>query len=77
MNRAIRTASILHNESDYPSHAGERVKLNLVRDGNRYRWYTESGEDTEVSALTVAEACRAAIGSWGRSHVWGFRASWA
>ena len=77
MTRAIRTASILHNESDYPGHAGERVKLNLVWDGSTYRWYTGSGEDTEVSGKTVANACHGARESWGRSHVWDFRASWA
>jgi hypothetical protein len=77
--KAIRTASILHNESDHHDspHFGKRVKLNLLRDANGdFRWYTESGEDTEVSAHYVRTACQRAYDSWGQSKAWDFRANW-
>jgi hypothetical protein len=74
--KVIRTASILHNDSSFPGpHFGKRVKLNLIRENGEYRWYCESGEDTEVSGSTVAAACDAARASW--SGVWDFQAAWA
>ena len=79
MKRAIRTASILHNESAIPGsiHYGKRIKLFLRKDENGdFRWYTESGEDTEVSAHYVRTACQRAYDSWGQSGVWDFRANW-
>ena len=79
MARAIRTASILHNESGIHGsiHYGKRVKLSLRRDeSGDFRWYTEGGEDTEVSAANVRTACYRAYDSWGQSKVWDFRANW-
>ena len=78
--KAIRTASILHNECDYPEsiHFGERVKLNLrkMADGCYEFCIGENDETTGVSGSTVADACRAAHRAWDTSHVWDFRAAW-
>ena len=82
MTKAIRTASINHNDQD-----GVRVILNLrnIHDGSKYpyRWYTADGDDTEVTGSTVAQAFDAAEHAWGRRtrgtsfDVWGFRARWS
>ena len=32
---------------------GKDYRLELVRDGNRYRWLTDEGEDTEVSGTAL------------------------
>ena len=53
-----------------------RVKINLRRDNDRYRWYGFDGEkeyDTEVSAFTVADAEEAALQAWAG---WELKATW-
>jgi hypothetical protein len=79
MSRAIRTASILHNESAIQGseYFGKRVKL-ILRHYifGDYRWYTEHGEDTEVSGKYASTACDAAKRAWGQTHVWDLRATW-
>ena len=85
MERSIRIASINHNESSIPNspHYGKRIKLELRKDEDAYRWYTSEGEDTEVSGATVVIACHEAEDAWGRNtrgtpfDVWKFRASWS
>jgi len=67
--RAIRVATICHNEDDYRDQNHRRVTLVLRRDRDKYRWYgvEEDGTeyDTEVSAGTVAQAEDAACHAWG------------
>ncbi len=80
MSKAIRTASILHNESCNrdSGNYGLRVKLNLrkMADG-AYEWcINENDETTCVSGTTVKDACNAARRAWNQSHVWDFRATW-
>ena len=72
MAKAIRIATINHNDQE-----GVRVRLELHKDKDAYRWYTGTGEDTEVSGKTVAKACEAAHASWNYCQSpWGFRARW-
>jgi hypothetical protein len=48
-------------------------KLILRHDSdNRFRWYEDSGADTEVSGKTIEEAIAAAYTSWG-SPYWNLR----
>lgn len=77
--KAIRAASICHNEDDHRDPNHRRVRLELIRDTDgRFRWYTEEGDeryDTDVSAATVADACSAAKAAWG-GREWALRADW-
>lgn len=75
MSRAIRIFSICHNADDYRNPKHRRVVVRLEKDGDRYRWRTEAGEDTEVSGKTVAEAIEAACAAW-RAADWDMRATW-
>lgn len=53
-----------------------RVRLNLRKDGDKYRWYgIENGEefDTEISASNVEEAKGAALEAWSG---WGLNSTW-
>jgi len=47
----FRTATINHSTDE-----GERIRLELHRDGDIFSWITESGEDTGVNAETIAKA---------------------
>ena len=74
-------ATINHNESDIPEspHFRKRIAIYCRKkdDGSAfpYGWHTESGEDCEVRASSLANAKRAALGQWG-SSAWDLRASW-
>ena len=53
-SQKLRVATILRNDSD-----SKRISLFLRNDDDgAYRWYDAEGNDTEVSASTVAAACR-------------------
>lgn len=74
--KCLLKATIDHSESDVfdSLHYDERVDLKLFRDvDGRYRWYCK-GEDTEVSAPTIAEARNALYDAWGRG--WGLQTTW-
>ena len=69
--RAIRTATINHNEPGNP-----RVKINLEKIGCGYVWRTTDGEDCGLGVnATIVGACKSCILAWG-SRIWDLRASW-
>lgn len=71
--RNTLTATIMGDFGDKPSR---RIKLNCEKQGNRYQWVeAETGNDTEVSGKSIAEAKQAAIDSWGRGG-WKLEARW-
>lgn len=79
MKKPILTATIQHS-MDFGNNPEctppRRVKLNLRKNGNEYRWYgVENGEefDTEVSSKTVSAAKEAALAAW---EGWGLDATW-
>ncbi len=45
---------------------GKAIRLFLRRDKDAYRWYEESGKDTEVSGDSIEDARGAAYASWRR-----------
>ena len=78
MKKAIRVATICHNEDDYRDHEARRVRLELHRDAgdNTYIWRTSDGDDCLIAPQeTVVAACDAAINAWGAA-CWDLRASW-
>lgn len=65
MARPIRVLTINHNDEQ------RRIRVVLIDDSQRYRWIEEeTGNDTEVSAITIKAAISAAKIAWG-SPVWG------
>lgn len=78
--KAIRTATIRHS-MDFGSNPEctppRRVRLNLRREDDRYRWYGVDDDgaefDTGVSGRTVSDACDAALRAWDG---WELRATW-
>ena len=78
MKKAIRAATICHNEDDYRDHNARRVRLELHRDAgaHAYIWRTCDGDDCLIAPQpTVAAACDAALNAWGAA-CWDLRASW-
>ena len=70
--RAIRVASVIHNEDHYRDESARRVRLALHKTDSGYEW-TASGEDTSTGVWpTVAAAEQAAWQAWG-AEVWGLR----
>ena len=50
--------------SIFPDELNHRIKLELVKDANKYCWYEKDGNDCEVSADSESEAIKAAISAW-------------
>ena len=76
MTRAIRSMTVCHSDDDCTNPNHRRVKIDLVRDGDRYRWVqAEDGADTEVSGKSVQEACELAFIAWGGKE-WAAKATW-
>lgn len=74
--RAIRTATINHNNADWMPRGQRRLKLVLEKDDAGLIWRTADGEDCCIAPQpTVAAAVEAARISWG-APVWCLRASW-
>ena len=76
MTRAIRTMTICHSDDDHSDPKHRRVKIDLIKDGDRYRWVQAmGGADTEVSGKSVQEACELAVIAWGGKE-WAAKAAW-
>lgn len=74
--RAIRTATINHNNADWLPRGQRRIKLVLEKDGAGLVWRTADGQDCGIAPQsTVVAAMEAARLSWG-SGSWDLRARW-
>ena len=62
-NKALRIAWI-NGDTEPP----RRYRIELRRDGDKYCWYGEANEDTEVSGRSMADAINAATMAWGSAQ---------
>ena len=74
--KAIRVATICHNDDDCKDKNHRRVRLELHKNDIGYCWYTSDGEDTGTGSYkTVAEAQHAAKSVWG-GEIWAMESKW-
>ena len=73
---AIRSLTVCHSADDHRNPKHRRVKIDLIKAGDRYRWVqAEDGASTEVSGKSVQEACDLAFIAWGGKE-WAAEATW-
>ena len=73
--KAIRTATICHNDDDYRDPEHRRVRLELLKVGPFYVWHCDGDECGLLAFRTVKSATEGAVAAWG-AEVWDLRATW-
>ena len=76
MSKPVGVATICHNDDDARDPLHRRVRIELHRDGEGYRWKNADGTDFGIGVeRSVGDAEYAAIKTWQAPH-WDLLARW-